>query len=296
MRQSHLDPHILFPCAARRNVKKNSKQEGYQFPRKVFHLLGYILPLFSVLFVVLSNKTTTAVEIVADTPRFETFVIATPTWENQVNADGTGLFFDLLHAVYDPLGITLQVSFAPIKRSCKMLQKKEIDASVGFYSDEVGKKIGWDFYQTPKHPIITENFCAVFKKGKNINWRYPESLSNTRVCWIEGYDLKDRIPVSMSYQKAATQKQAWNLLKTDRIDYYVDAASDSRSAAKQDNIDLNEYQFGSMWTDKMYIPFALTDRGAYFMSVFDLRMAQLHENGQLAQIYSKWNVPLPPKE
>lgn len=177
-----------------------------------------------------------------------------------------------------------------------MLENKEIDASVGFYSDTVGEIIGWDFYQTPKHPIITENFCAVFKKSKQARWRYPESLSNARICWIEGYDLKDRIPVPITYQKAATQKQAWHLLQTDRIDYYVDARSDSLSAAKQYSINLEDYQFGSMWVDKMYIPFAKTERGAYFMTVFDQRMEQLWGNGQLAQIYAKWGVPLPPKE
>ena len=277
-------------------MKKNSKQEIDHLPLQLFILFGFILLFPSITLLVHPNKATASAEGVPDTLRFDTFVIATPTWENQVNADGTGLFFDLLHAVYDPVGITLQVSFVPIKRACLMLQNKEIDASVGFYSDEVGKTIGWNFYQTPKHPIITEKFCAVFKKNKHDHWRYPESLTNARVCWIEGYDLKDRIPVSMNYQKAATQKQAWNLLKTDRIDFYVDAASDSLSAAKQHKIALEGYEYGPMWEDKMYIPFAITEQGTYFMTVFDQRMEQLWDNGQLAQIYAKWGIHLPPRE
>ena len=265
-------------------------------PSRKILLLSMILFVTSFSLAVFPHQAQTGVPSTIDHPKFATFIIATPVWENQTNADGTGLFFDLLHAVYEPAGITLKISIAPIKRSCKMLENKEIDASVGFYSDTVGEIIGWDFYQTPKHPIITENFCAVFKKSKQARWRYPESLSNARICWIEGYDLKDRIPVPITYQKAATQKQAWHLLQTDRIDYYVDARSDSLSAAKQYSINLEDYQFGSMWVDKMYIPFAKTERGAYFMTVFDQRMEQLWGNGQLAQIYAKWGVPLPPKE
>ena len=229
-------------------------------------------------------------------PQYDTLSIATPEWENQTNRDGTGLFFDILHAVYDPAGITLKISIIPTTRSLLMLKNQEVDASLGFYSEEVGRLIGWDFYQTPKHPLITERFVAIFKKKRTSAWHFPGSLRHARVAWIEGYDLDNRIPVALHYQKITTQAQGWNLLRADRVDFYIDSASDSMAAARKRGVNLDEYHVETLWADKMYIPFALSERGAYFLTVFDQRIKALRQSGELARIYAKWQVPLPPPE
>ena len=228
--------------------------------------------------------------------QFDTCIIATPEWENQTNSNGTGLFFDLLRAVYEPAGISLQITLVPARRAILMLKQQEIDASLGFYAEEVGKRIGWNFYQTPKHPLMPERFVAIFKKENMDAWHFPGSLRNARVAWIAGYDFDNRIPVSLDYQKVTSPVQAWSLLNANRVDYYIDSESDSMAAARNLGVNLSAFHIESIWEDKMYPAFAQTKRGAYFMTVFDQRMKALQHSGELARLYAKWGVPLLPPE
>ena len=256
---------------------------------------GIVLCAFPV-FLVCPATVCAAEAIKPALPQFDILSIATPEWENQTNRDGTGLFFDILHAVYDPVGITLEISIIPTKRSILMLKKQEVDASLGFYSEEVGRLIGWDFYQTPKNPLMDERFVAICKKERAREWHFPGSLRDARVAWIEGYDLDNRIAVALHYQKITTQAQGWNLLRADRVDYYIDSASDSMAEARKRGVNLDEFHIETIWVDKMYIPFALSERGAYFLTVFDQRIKALRRSGELARIYGQWEVPLPSPE
>lgn len=66
-------------------------------------------------------------------------------WTGQTNADGSGLYFELLKKIYTPLGITVNTSIVPFDRAIMMLREKTSDASVGFYSAEDAKIAGCYF-------------------------------------------------------------------------------------------------------------------------------------------------------
>jgi len=218
--------------------------------------------------------------------------VAANEWEDQTNADGSGLYFDLIRAVYQPLGIQVRVRTLPFKRAALLLRNQTIDASAGFYSAETAKQIGWHFYATPKRPIDAERITAIFKKGSMQDWRYPASLNRKRVAWIDGYGYELAIKTEMEHQKITSQAQGWQLLRAGRVDVYLDSESDAIAAA--DGVDLNDYQFETVVWENLYVPFAVSKKGLRLMQIFDQRMEELHNSGELAELYHRWRRDPPP--
>lgn len=75
----------------------------------------------------MGNEKLTSIDVVAQ------------EWTGQTNADGSGLYFELLKKIYTPVGITVNTSIVPFDRAVMMLRQKCADASVGFYSAEDAK-------------------------------------------------------------------------------------------------------------------------------------------------------------
>lgn len=221
--------------------------------------------------------------------------IATPEWAGETNADGTGLYFELLRAVYKPLGIDLCFQIAPFNRVVRMLKNRSIDASVAFYSEEDARSIGWDFYTTSKSAVGVERLVAIFRKGLISQWSYPRSLEHLRVAWIDNYGFENPIGVALEYQRITSQQHGWKLLKAGRIDVYMDSESDALNCARECGIDLNDYRVETAVTETLHIPFAKTVRGQRFQEMFDRRMEELWQSGELAQIYQAWGHALPPR-
>jgi len=221
--------------------------------------------------------------------------VATPAWTDETNEDGSGLYFDLLRAVYQPLGIDLCFRIVPFNRVVLMLRNQTIDAAVAFYEEEDARSIGWDFYTTSRHAIGVERLIALFNKGAIDRWQYPQSLAHLRVAWIDGYGFFQAIGVPLQYQRITSQSQGWNLLKAGRVDAYLDSESDALGYVQENGIDLTGYRIETAVIKILHIPFAKSVRGQHFQQLFDQRMEALWQSGELADIYQKWHRPLPPR-
>ena len=223
-----------------------------------------------------------------------TIDIVAQEWPGQTNADGSGLYFEFLNQIYNPVGISVNAKIVPFDRAVMMLRNRSIDASVGFYSAEDAKLAGWYFYITPQHPIDFEKMVAIFKKDSVKEWRYPQSLANRKVTWIQGYTLDKKIQTDMVYRPVSNHKQAWELLKIGRVDFYLDSAVDAISTAQENGVDLSAYQFETMWFRNVYVPFTKNAKSRQLMAIFDRRMAELRRTGELKSLYQKWQRELPP--
>lgn len=225
-----------------------------------------------------------------------TIEVAAPVWENETNADGSGLYYDLLRLVYSPLGIAVKTRSMPFVRAGLLLTMNAIDASVGSYSAETTKLGNWRFYLTPKQPIGTERLVAIFKQDRVAKWEYPGSLAGKKVAWIDGYSYEYILQVEMDYQKVDNQQQGWRLLQADRVDFLLESESDARAAACHCHIDLTDYRFELIEEKNLYIPFAKSRKGDWLRLRFDQRMDELRRSGELAQLYARYGRTMPPQE
>ncbi|MDD2464918.1 MAG: transporter substrate-binding domain-containing protein [Desulfobulbus sp.] len=221
--------------------------------------------------------------------------IATPVLAGEANTDGSGLYLDLLRAVYTPLNIDLCIEIVPFKRVVHMLRNQTADASIAFYAEESDNRIGLDYYIKSRAPIGTERLVAIFKKSAFPNWNYPQSLKKQRVAWIFGHDIDKGLAVPIDYQKITSTAQGWNLLKVGRIDIFIESYSNALAAGNGlDYIDLNQYEFKTIAEKSLYMPFAKTKRGQNFKMLFDRRLQELWQSGELDQMYRSWGRELPP--
>ena len=221
--------------------------------------------------------------------------IASPVWPGETNADGSGLYFDLFRAVFTPLEIDLCIESVPFKRVIHMLRNKSIDASIGFYSAQINNTLGNDSSISSASPIGQKRVVAIYKATTFPNWNFPQSLKNRRVSCIYGYGFQQSLSVPVEYQRVSTSAQGWHLLQAGRIDAFLDSYTDAIDARTNlGNIDLDQYRIKTVATLNLYAPFAQTSRGQRYKALFDQRIQELRENGELALIYQSWGRELPP--
>ncbi len=91
------------------------------------------------------------------------FVVA-EKWEGYTNDDGTGLYWELLRLVYEPIGIKLKYKNFPYARAQKMVRGKKADAIAGPYKGEFEPAI------FAKWHIDRDAVGASYKKGRRDKW------------------------------------------------------------------------------------------------------------------------------
>ncbi len=215
--------------------------------------------------------------------------ISTPSWEKQTNKDGTGLFFDIIRGVYEPVGIKMEYKIVPWKRALKEIRFKEADAMLGVLLDDAREQN----QIIPKYPMITEYTTVVFKKEKIGKWEGVKTLKGRRAIWLRGYNyhtspqLKD---LDLTWNEIDTYIGAWNVLAKDRTDIYIDALHDIEQYIKLNNIDMNIYRKEVLWGENAYIGFSRTEKSEKLVKIYDKRIIELFRTNKLKQIHEKWDA------
>ena len=224
--------------------------------------------------------------------------LITSEWPGYTNADGTGLYFDVLKAVYEPEGIQMTFELVPWKRA-QALVKKTADAIVGetMLPDED--------YLYPQWPIDVEEVTVMFKKRAGVEWKGEFSLEKKTVSWIRGYDFQMYIQANMNILEVDNLQSGLLMLEAGRIDFLIDyedlIAEEVESIRKTVNpdFDLEQYQMEPLRLGaKVYVAFVNSARGKRLVEIFDRRMKQLYESGVLDAMYknfTQWHYEQYPK-
>ncbi len=210
--------------------------------------------------------------------------VASEVWENHSNADGTGLAWDLLRAVFEPAGVKLVGSSEPYTRSVGLAQRGNVDAALGMYRDEVGDL---DF---PRWPYAADRVVAL---GLT---RLPkptlQTLANYRLIWVRGYAFQDQLHSVGRYQEVQRREGIPAMLREGRADFYIDddAEVDFLLASLEQPTDL---QVTELQLLPLYLAFARTERGRALKQLYEQRMDVLVRSGSLRAIFNRWKDHYP---
>ena len=210
--------------------------------------------------------------------------VASEVWENHSNADGTGLAWDLLRAVFEPAGVKLVGSSEPYTRSVGLAQRGKVDAALGMYRDEVGDL---DF---PRWPYAADRVVAL---GLT---RLPkptlQTLANYRLIWVRGYAFQDQLHSVGRYQEVQRREGIPAMLREGRADFYIDddAEVDFLLASLERPTDL---QVTELQLLPLYLAFARTERGRALKQLYEQRMDVLVRSGSLRAIFNRWKDHYP---
>lgn len=220
---------------------------------------------------------------------------ATPEWEGQTNADGTGLFFDIVRAVYEPVGIKVSYTIVPWKRAKVMVNAGKADALLCEWADTAIK----DGQIVPKSPLSIDYTAVVFKKAAFPDWKGLESLQGKHAVWRRGYDyqlLRWMEDITVKYTEIDNPDMAWRMLTNDHVDVYMDSLIDIRYYIDDKKPDMAPYRMETLWSAKTYVAFANAPASKPLMTIYDERLPLLIESGELANLHKKWKIDFTPED
>jgi polar amino acid transport system substrate-binding protein len=176
----------------------------------------------------------------------------------------------------------------PWKRAMSKLESQEADALLGEYETE-------DFLM-PRYPLDIEPTSVVFKKEHVKTWDGVKSLEGKKVAWPRGYDYhttSELENINLEWYEVDNITQAWKMLEKDRIDFYMDDGDDMDHYIESQNVDMAPYQKEIIWTKNLYIVFAKSKKAENLIELYDNRILELLESGELKKFFEEWEATFP---
>jgi len=210
-------------------------------------------------------------------------ILASEEWANATNKDGTGLYWDIFRAVYEPVGIKTKFIIRSYKGSVSLVKRNQADAAVGIYPAKIQGAI------SSKYPFAKDYVLALFKKNKIDQWNGPETLKNKKIGWIKGYSFDDYLEVPVIKKEFSKRETILRHLDNDQIDFFMDTRNDVESVLNKGIIDVTRYTVETVLELERYLVFADNKKGQEFKKIFDYRFPHLVKSGEIEKLFVKWN-------
>ena len=210
-------------------------------------------------------------------------ILASEEWANATNRDGTGLYWDIFRAVYEPVGIKTKFIIRSYKGSVSLVKKNQVDAAVGIYPEEIKGAL------FSKYPFVKDYVLVLFKKNKLSQWNGQETLKNKKVGWIKGYSYDDYLEVPVIKKEFNRRENIMRRLDNDQLDFFMDTRNDVESVLNKGIIDVTRYTVETVLELERYLVFANNKKGQELKKIFDHRFPQLVQSGEIEKLFAKWN-------
>ena len=210
-------------------------------------------------------------------------VLASEEWANATNKDGTGLYWDIFRAVYEPVGIKTKFIIRSYKGSVSLVKKNQADAMVGIHPEKIQGAL------SSRYPFVKDYFLVLFKKNNLYQWNGQETLKNKKVGWIKGSSFDEYLEVPVIKRELAKRENILRRLDKNQIDFFMDTRNDVESVLNKGIIDVTHYTVETVLELERYLVFADNRKGKELKKIFDDRFPRLVESGELDRLFAKWN-------
>ncbi|WP_460164449.1 substrate-binding periplasmic protein [Pseudomonas sp. S2_F03] len=210
--------------------------------------------------------------------------LASEEWEDYTAADGHGLGWDVLRAIFEPAGVTLDIRIEPYTRAVGLAQRGDVDACVGAYHNDVSDLL------YPRWNYDTDHIYALGLASHPVPT--PQTLGNYRLAWVRGYEYQNYLPNVRRYNEVIRRTGILSMLIHDRADFYIDALTEIDYVLKRAK-DPSLFRRTPIAELPLYLCFANTPRARTLMELFDQRMDSLVKSGKLKPIFERWKQPYP---
>ena len=215
--------------------------------------------------------------------------IATPSWPNLTNEDGTGYYFDILRNIYEPLGIKVEIHFVPWKRAVEMVTHSEADLMLGlFYNPENPEAPRW-----VKWPYDVEETVAVYKKTSVPLWEGQISMENKKVLWPRGYNYYKFLTVKTHWSETTDVITGLAMLALDRVDFFMCGKNGILTLPPEKALDKTIYDYRVVIKENLYPSFAPSSEAQKLARIYDQRIPILLQNGTIQNIYQNYGKSAP---
>ncbi|ASP37574.1 hypothetical protein CHH28_02300 [Bacterioplanes sanyensis] len=212
--------------------------------------------------------------------------VVAPEWPDFSNKDGTGLYWDVVKAVYEPAGIRVKHATVPWNRAMKMVTKYPVyNAIIGEYKDSE------EPLRFPDYAIDVERLAVLYPVGKGIEWQQQATFSNRTVGWIKDYEIIPQDQRDFTLREFRDTADGVGLLMEGKLDMLIDEWDEIAMALQEAGVGIENFEMHDMpeGTD-VYVAFADSDLSNYLIEVYNRRIPELVKEGKLQAIYQKWGV------
>ena len=213
---------------------------------------------------------------------------ASPYWKGFTSPDGQGLYHDLMRAIFEPGGNTVRHLEVPAKRGMIMVREGTVDIYTCRSEAESGLQLG-------REPMYEGEFHALFRKNAVPYWDGVASMADKRVVWRLGYYSFKDFPVRIQHSETTDGVEALQRVVRGGADFYVDDLNLIRESVHlyQPPLDPDDFRIESVGFRQYFPVFSDSKRGQMLRLAYEQGMRNLARQGKLAQIYAKWNLPMP---
>lgn len=224
--------------------------------------------------------------VAADAPAAEIHLVS-DTWHGLTRKDGTGLYFDLIRAVYARRKIKLRITIYPYARTVQAVKDKRADAWVASFLHEK------DFALYPRWHFDRNVQQALFRKRPGYSFGGIDDLRDKRVAWLRDFGLDKYLSVPMKIVEVDTIQSAMQMLEAGRIDYFIGAQSDIADDIKARGADMRDFERAFVMHLGLYLAFANTPRGDELRRIWDEEMEGFHKSDAFKAIYKRAGFDYP---
>lgn len=205
-------------------------------------------------------------------------------WLDYTNADGSGVAWDVLRKVFEPVGVKVVTQSAPYSRAVGLVRRGEADAWVGSYKEENDDNL------YPRWHFDMDHIYALGLAGKPVPT--PDNVGQYRLAWVRGYDYASYLPNVHNFREVQRREGILPMLEHDRVDFYIDAQTEVDYVLGQSP---HPERFRSTHVAELplYLAFTRSEQGKALSALFDKRMAELVRSGELKPIFERWKQPYP---
>lgn len=217
----------------------------------------------------------------------ETIRWVTESWKNYTDKDGSGLYNDIINAVFAEH--KLEIIYMPWKRSLSEVKKGTADMT--------GATSFVDGYIIPRYPILAPPVSILFDK-KKMTYTDLTSLENYIAVWARPYENEIILESNKAFIKGFSVQEretAYKLLVSGRADYYLDTKAlhqawfETLGNESNETLQALDYQLEDISHLNLFMIFSDNNRGQSLKKIFDKSMTKMIQNGQLRKIYEKYH-------
>lgn len=224
----------------------------------------------------------TALPSSAQTHGDKEIILVSEAWEDATEKDGSGLYFEIMRRVFEPLGYSIKTITTTYSRSVYLVQTKKMDAFLGSYIDEQ-KKILYPYWH-----FDAEQVAAVYKASVIPAWKGEETLENRTVGWIKGYDYNDYIDTKFNIHEVKSRRQGLSMVFSDRLDVLLDARAELEEEFDLGYLSRDDFEMANIMDLKLYPGFADTEKGQELRRIYDERFEELLNKGEIKRLYDEY--------
>lgn len=209
-------------------------------------------------------------------------------WDKYIDAEGRGLYVDIMERVFRAAHVKLLRRNVPWRRALNDVLIGEADVTGGI-------SISTQYAQS-RFPLFESGEYAFYRKKSFLGARWPDDLAQHRGVWTHGYidafptDLRAR----MKGVGVASRAQAARMVLAGRADYYIDNPNQMYDTLSSLSYKSQDFDCMEIDRSEIYMTFTLSPRGRAIRDIYDTQVEKLVANGELRQLYAKYQLDFPP--